>query len=402
MVAAIQVYWSASCSSIAVSSSLGLLPLSKPPGRRPCRRAFRRRRWWWARWCRRVRSYRPVPSRPCRRFRPAWRRPAHRRATVRRRGRRACRPYRHDRTRRSGRRRRSNRCAASRSSAPHRRRAHRGPRATPHRSRRRQPGAISVGTTNRPAATTAATTTSPAQPRHEVGAARQQDPGRRAGQQQRRRTDHAHPEQVAMPPRQHRSAAHQRRDRRGERHRVVRVEDARHETERQAGDEQPCAPHDQRRRGSGRSGCLRPRSTIPSDEQHERRRDQPGDLPALRGLEHAGDAGGSPHAAATAGTAVGHAAGESAGRVGRGRTGPVHAPRHDTAGLVAAQPAETVVTEGEFEDRIVLRATDPRPRRRRPQFDDQQSTSRRIRSSPRAAANSCQIRLPSLGGPATR
>src|SRR3954453_18364041 len=38
-------------------------------------------------------------------------------------------------------------------------------------------------------------------------------------------------------------------------------------------------------------------------------------------------------------------------------------------GLVTGQPAEAVLAEGQLEDRVVLRATDVRPRRRRPHLD---------------------------------
>ena len=55
----------------------------------------------------------------------------------------------------------------------------------------------------------------------------------------------------------------------------------------------------------------------------------------------------------------------------------------EPAGLVAGQPAETVVAQRQFDDAVVLRSTDVRPRRRRPQLDEQPGTSPRRPPSPR-------------------
>ena len=49
---------------------------------------------------------------------------------------------------------------------------------------------------------------------------------------------------------------------------------------------------------------------------------------------------------------------------------PPSAAAADRAGLVAAEPAEAVVAEGELEDRVVLRAADVGAAGRRPQLDD--------------------------------
>ncbi len=89
----------------------------------------------------------------------------------------------------------------------------------------------------------------------------------------------------------------------------------------------------------------RPRPTAqqdhPGHRQQQRRRDQPGHHLARDGGEHAQDAGLAP-AATTA----------------------------DRAGLVAVQPAEAVVAEGELEDRVGLRAADVGTPGLRHQLDD--------------------------------
>ena len=84
------------------------------------------------------------------------------------------------------------------------------------------------------------------------------------------------------------------------------------------------------------------------DQQHQRGRQQPGDLTADLAVEEPADAGLAPHR----------------------RPVPPAAAAADGAGLVAGQAAEAVVAEGELEDRVVLRAADVGPARGRPQRHD--------------------------------
>ena len=70
-------------------------------------------------------------------------------------------------------------------------------------------------------------------------------------------------------------------------------------------------------------------------------------------------------------------------RVEQPRIQPVSPPARrpaaaaDAAGLVAGEPAEAVVAEGQLQHAVVLRAADVRPRATRPQLDDRAPTSRR-------------------------
>ena len=74
----------------------------------------------------------------------------------------------------------------------------------------------------------------------------------------------------------------------------------------------------------------------------------------------------------------------------------------EPTGLVAGQPAETVVAQRQFDDAVVLRATDVRPRGRRPQFDEQQIPPAGHHDAPRQATSSRASRRRSGRLPATR
>jgi hypothetical protein len=128
---------------------------------------------------------------------------------------------------------------------------------------------------------------------------------------------------------------------RGESDGVVRVEDASHQGERQERDDEPATPDEV----CGASG-VRARSPPPEvesgGEQEQRGRDEPGDLAADLGVEHPAEPGGTPVAAAPA----------------------------DRAGLVAGNPPEAVVAEGQLEERVRLGAADVRPHALRQELDD--------------------------------
>ena len=147
----------------------------------------------------------------------------------------------------------------------------------------------------------------------------------------------------------------ERGDGRCEGDRVVGVEDAGHEAEGQPGDEQPRAED----RDRGEHVRPTPREPQGGSTEHQRGREQPGDLAADLAVEQAQDAGRAPAASALATAAA------------------------DGAGLVAAEPAQAVVAEGELEDGVVLRAADPGAARGRPELDDRRSTSRRRAASSR-------------------
>lgn len=84
------------------------------------------------------------------------------------------------------------------------------------------------------------------------------------------------------------------------------------------------------------------------DQQDQRGRDQPGDLAADAGAEETVPAGLAPVAAAVSAA-----------------TAPA-----DAAGLLAVEPAEAVVAEGQFKEGVVLRAADVGAGGGGPQFDD--------------------------------
>ena len=170
--------------------------------------------------------------------------------------------------------------------------------------------------------------------------------------QQHPRPDGGHGHGPGQPPAGHRAPAHlpqaggahadQRADGRGQGDGVVGVEDALHEAEDHAGDDQPPAPEGER--GPGPVGPRRPPGQPqPGGQQQQGGREQPGDLAADLGPEHAGPAGLAPAAARAAA---------------------------DAAGLVAGEPAEAVVAEGQLEDAVGLGAADVRPGRRRQQLHD--------------------------------
>ena len=137
--------------------------------------------------------------------------------------------------------------------------------------------------------------------------------------------------------------ADQRADRWRQGHRVVGVEDPGHEAEREAGDEQPAEPEGQP--GARREPAAAAGEPEGGDAEHQRGRDQPGDLGPDLGAEHPEQPGRTPLAARGVAPA-------------------------DRAGLGAVEPAEAVVAEGELEDRVVLRAADVGPRRGRPEAHD--------------------------------
>ena len=70
----------------------------------------------------------------------------------------------------------------------------------------------------------------------------------------------------------------------------------------------------------------------------------------------------------------------------------------DAAGLVAGEPAEAVVAEGQLQEAVVLRAADVRPRRRRAPARRSRPTSRPTTTIAAPASSSCTIRRPELGG----
>src|SRR6266511_712130 len=144
----------------------------------------------------------------------------------------------------------------------------------------------------------------------------------------------------AGPPQQGGTDAGERADRRGQGHGVVRVEDALHEAERGGRDQQPPAPQHQRGPGPVDPGraAAQPES---GGQQDQRGRQQPRHLTA--------DLGGEEPAPARSAPAV-HPA--------------------DAAGLLAGEPAEPVVPQGQLQDAVVLRAADVGAGRGRPQRDD--------------------------------
>ena len=113
------------------------------------------------------------------------------------------------------------------------------------------------------------------------------------------------------------------------------MDDALAQAEHGRGDQQPSAPEHQR--GSGPVGAAGPPAEGESaDQQDQRARQQPRDLAAEVGVEHAEQPGRSP----------------APGAAGRAAA--------DAARLVAGQAAETVVTEDEVEQAVVLRTADVR------------------------------------------
>ena len=199
-----------------------------------------------------------------------------------------------------------------------------------------------------------------AQPRAPVGSATEQHerPDRR--RRDDAREHRARLDVVAPLPEHPRAHADQRADRGRQRDRVVGVDDALAEAERDAGDEQPPAPEDERgAHAVGAGEAPAPRES--GDEQDERGGEQPRDLRAELGAEHAGETGRSPTAALAAATA-------------------------DAAGLVAGETTEAVVSEDQLEHAVALRAADVGARRGGPQLDDGDPPARRREQRDRTPA----------------
>ena len=127
-------------------------------------------------------------------------------------------------------------------------------------------------------------------------------------------------------------------------------------------------------RDAGRCAAPAAVSHQAGDQQDQRGRQQPGDLPADLGVEQAGPAGLAPAAAAA-----------------------------DAAGLLAGEPAEAVVAEGQLEHGVVLRPADVRAARRRPQLDDRDPPAAGHEHRHRRPPGGASTRLPAApAGAATR
>ncbi len=182
----------------------------------------------------------------------------------------------------------------------------------------------------------------PAQPRQVVRSTRQQEHVERRGHRDRAGQRHGGGVRRAAPPQQHGADADERGHRGREGHGVVGVEDPCHVTERQRGHGQPSTPHQQGRAHAVGARCP-PGDPQAGAQQQQRGREQPGDLPAhLRG-QHPQQPGLAP--AASAATT-------------------------DRAGLVAREPAEPVVAEGQLEHRVRLGAADVGTVARGPQLHE--------------------------------
>src|SRR5699024_523139 len=173
--------------------------------------------------------------------------------------------------------------------------------------------------------------------------------GKTPGQRPRHREEQTR--QVSASAEQHGDAdADDHGDRRNECDGVVLVDDAVHVRQHQPGDDEPRAPHEHGRaevagRPPARSGARRrfgPAAATSrlneneqddcSQEEEEGGGQEPGDLLAETAGEQPSDAGFAPAASLTSAT--------------------------DGPRLIAGEPAETVVAEGEFEERIRLGAAD--------------------------------------------
>ena len=157
---------------------------------------------------------------------------------------------------------------------------------------------------------------------------RQQHRGHDHGDEYGRGHRRRHPDVIAAAPQQNRADPEARGERRGERHGVVRVQDAVGIAEGHRGDHQPAAPQDQggprrvRARGTPREDRTRPRGTP------------------------------TRQAAATP--------------IGTHRGAEQPAPADivvqvaQAAGLVTGEPAQPVVAQGQLDDAVVLRSADVR------------------------------------------
>ena len=158
----------------------------------------------------------------------------------------------------------------------------------------------------------------------------------------RRRPARASPRPTGSPsaPQVGRAHPHQSGDRRGKRDRVVLVEDPRHQREGQRGDDEPRTPDEvcrPRQVGAGRSSAQR----HTDKKEDERGGKQP------RGLTTQGP----PRRAEPA------------------RRAPA-ATTADRAGLLAVEPAQAVVAEGQLEDGVGLGTADVRAVRGGDELDD--------------------------------
>ncbi|SKY41929.1 Uncharacterised protein [Mycobacteroides abscessus subsp. abscessus] len=193
-----------------------------------------------------------------------------------------------------------------------------------------------------------------AQPRHKVRRPREQReaPDRRDPHRSGEHTPDPH--LVARTPGHRGTTGEHGGDGRREGSGVVAVEDARHEAEHGHRHEQPQPPHDEV--GTSCVGALGPTDDDQrGDTEHQCRRDQPGDLTPLLGLEHSQQSGLSPHAAAATGRARSREIGtHSAGPRCRTTVGTATHARPDAAGLVATEAAETVVAQRQFHHGVVL------------------------------------------------
>ena len=190
----------------------------------------------------------------------------------------------------------------------------------------------------------------PAQPRQPGRRAVEQDEAPHAGRRDHRDQRHPHREVRPAAPELTSGDADERGDRRCQRDGVVRVRDAAHEAEHQAGDQHPAAPqHQCRTRAVGPRGA--PGEPQPGDEADQRRGQQPRDL--------------RPHARA-----------EQPPDARRATEPDVPVAAHSAAATaraaasVAEDAAQPVVADRQFPQRVVGRPADVRAALRRPQRDE--------------------------------
>ena len=167
----------------------------------------------------------------------------------------------------------------------------------------------------------------------------------------RAREEQPCPQLCAVLPEQDAADAHERTDRGRERDRVVRMDDAGGEAEDQRRHGERSAPQEQRRSCSIGPPGARGHDEA-TDQQDQRRREQPRDLAAEVDVEETVPPGRAPHRA--------------------GRPGPA-----DATGLVAGEASQSVVAEDQVEDAVVLRSADVRPVGCGRELDDRDPPSRR-------------------------
>ena len=190
---------------------------------------------------------------------------------------------------------------------------------------------------------------------------------RRGGRDgQRDRADGAGP----ALPRLRRAHADEGRDGRREGDGVVLVEDAGHQREGQARDERASHPRRGMRRARVSVRGARPRRHRPAASRMRAAGMSQEIWPPMLGVEHAAADRSRPSGAAAA-TA-------------------------DRAGLVAADPAEAVVAEGQLEERVVLAAADVGPHARGHELDDGDPPAGRQDHRADRRGATCQIRLRSV------